>query len=207
MYRYYSESMESLPLAIEMGMHVGYLWDKMWDLCTSFCWRRWNWVLRLHYWGCRGAILLCLLTHFIWIGPEGVRCQPHEVWWKSYVVTDDSFLCFGDCSFVCCGFILSLFCLAVLWAGHRPGIGCPNGPHQYSALRGSEKAWMGSEPRLCVGECWHATAAVWCWAVDLNCKEEMAANQQQPATQNPYKERNHGELGSQWGQRAAVEVN
>lgn len=128
MYRYYSESMESLPLPIEMGMHVVYLWDKIWDLCTSFCWCRWNWVLRLHYRGCRGAILLCPLTHFIWICPEGFRCQPHEVWWKSYVVTDDSFLCFGDGSFVCCGFILSLFCPAVLWVGHRHGIGRPNGP-------------------------------------------------------------------------------
>lgn len=35
------------------------------------------------------------------------------------------------------------------------------------------------------------------------CKKEIAANPQRPATRNSCKERNHGELGRQQGQRAS----
>lgn len=68
-------------------------------------------------------------------------------------------------------------------------------PQQYSALRGSDKDWMG----LARGPVCRGMLACQHWGVTLLCtrpatKEEIAAKLQQSTTQNSHKERNHGRL-------------
>lgn len=96
----------------------------------------------------------------------------------------------------CWRWLFSLFILPRwLWVRDRPSVGGPNS--QYSTFRGSDEAEMESEQHLCVRECQHARMGVGrCYAWD-----HYQANLQRQATGNSDKDRNHGELRRQRGQK------